>query len=213
MAYALVYAFEYLLVDLDGKPVSRMMSFATFVDGVIRSTTISYRFETLTGPLGPGGYALAALNGLGFFFGGFGVYSTPTMRLTACSRCGRYMPAAPQITGYGTPQELTPQFAYARRLLSEGNSPAATAVINKLSRTDSDCRIALAVASCSSCHRENYRLQLQVFKTPLGHVPLGAASGASWKTFEGFDVTDQVQSIVPTMPAREEQESGRASIL
>ena len=183
IAYLAVFVFEYLLVDVNGIPISTQLSFPSFVDAVIRATTISYRFHPLTPQLGLVGYPLAAFKLLAFFAGSLAVFGSPWLHRVSCARCARYMNEVASVSGYGTPPQLPVQFGYVRQLLTAGNSNAATAVVGGLSRTETAHKITLEVSSCEPCQREYHRLRLLHWQT-LARPP--------WVPVKGFDVSGQV---------------------
>jgi len=100
--FALHY-FSYVTLEVEGKNVSDYISFGTYLDTVIRSTSMrfSVRGRTIssTGELGGGGYEIALLQNLGFAAGGFAVY-TFLVSIPYCQRCSRYFSAKGKQTRY-----------------------------------------------------------------------------------------------------------------
>src|SRR3954468_3979658 len=91
VTFVLIYVFEYLLADVNGIPLSSLMSLASFANTSLRETTVRLHGRTVSGELGVAGIALAVVNLLGCWIGGLLVYAMPGMSRLSCDQCGRYM--------------------------------------------------------------------------------------------------------------------------
>jgi len=192
LGYALIFVFQYLLLDVNGTPISSVLSFGTFVDTVIRGATIKFGSTLHTPQLGAAGYGLVALQAGGFFLGGLGVFAMPSMGRPACAQCGRYLSEPATVTGSGTAAELRPQFAYARKLLSEANSKAASTLIGALPQNDASHRLRLETRACAACELEYCRLSVLEWGYPAPER--GKQPPATWIPVTGLDVGGQVSA-------------------
>ena len=115
LIYYLSYATAVVSVQGQGSiKLSKLASFGEFLDHSLRSTQLSLgragRQKT-SGELGAMGYALAALQVLGFSLGGFAVWAI--LRFTPyCESCARYLQKLSTTKRYSnSPEELEQRFA------------------------------------------------------------------------------------------------------
>ena len=182
----LVYAFQYLLLDVNGVPVHQQLSFWSFVDASIRATSISYKMRIETGSIGVAGYPFAVLNLVGFCAGSAAILTAPWLSAIACDRCARFMPAVTSASGYGTLPPLGVQFSFARRLLLGGETRAAMDLVAGLSQTDADYRMTLDVTSCDTCRRDYHHLRLLKWQTD---------ARPPWVPVKDFNLEGQVSAL------------------
>ena len=93
--YFAVHYLDYIALEIEDTPVREFLSFGEYMDISIRSTSMEFMRRGVatgaeTGELGNLGYGIAALQVLGFAFGGLGVYGYLVSR-PYCRRCSRFM--------------------------------------------------------------------------------------------------------------------------
>jgi hypothetical protein len=107
-----IHYLSYSTMQIEGKKVSDYISFWEYLNIAIRSASMSLRFHARdigsTGELGAFGYAVAALQILGFAAGGFCVYAYLTTK-PFCDKCSRYLSAKGKQIRYSTDSEKLQQ--------------------------------------------------------------------------------------------------------
>ena len=96
-AYVLIEYIHYLSVTYEGQSISSLISFPTYLDASIRSTSMKFSYRGAhqlgsTGELGSWGYAVALIQVLGFSLGGLSIYAYLTS-LIYCEKCSKYFSA------------------------------------------------------------------------------------------------------------------------
>jgi hypothetical protein len=158
LAFALIYWFEYTLIEVDGRPLSSVMSFGTFVPAVIGATTVHFGpFDTSA--IDDFGYPLAGLQALGFSFAGPSLFFRYLSTLH-CERCGRFLPEMTSTFGYGSPADLLKAFDTTRGLAAGGSLASAQAHVASLPRQELNHKLDLETTLCARCERAHYRLRL-----------------------------------------------------
>jgi hypothetical protein len=184
LTYLLIFAFEYLLMNVDGRPISTEIPFATFVDASIRNTTLSHRWHASSSPpLGAVGYPFAGLSLIGVIVGSLSIFGTPPFGRTACDRCARYMRDIAAVSEYVGAPQLAARFSYARDLLAAGETDSALKLIGSSTETDGSHQLALDVKSCDACARDYHHLRVLRWDT-MARPP--------WVTVKGAEVERQV---------------------
>ena len=184
LSFLLIFAFQYVLTTVEGRPVAAEIPFGTFVDSSIRNTGLNYRWRPAkTPPLGPAGYPFAALSLLGFFVGSAAIRTTPPLRRTACDRCARYMRDRASLSEYVSTPQLAARFSYARSLLTAGESDSAMELIGSSAETDTNHRLMLDLKSCDPCGRDYYHLRVMNWDT-MAQPP--------WVVLKGSELEGQV---------------------
>lgn len=90
-AFFLVHYIPYSLLEIDGIPISRVLSFWEYLDISIRATSMKFvRGKASTGELGSWGYVVAFVQLAGFALGGLGVWAYLT-EFPYCEKCRRYL--------------------------------------------------------------------------------------------------------------------------
>ena len=204
LTYLLIFVFEYLLMEVNGRSVSADVSFGTFVDAAIRETTLNVsplRSPARTGGprLGPGGYPFAVLSLLGFIIGSCAILATPPLRRIACDRCPRYVREIARTSGYVAAPLLESTFIYARDLLAKGETTAALQLVGALSQTDLDYRIELDVWSCDACTRDYYDLRVLQWDT-MAKPP--------WVPIKKLNITSRVPRLEPSVQVLSQRGAG-----
>ena len=93
-SYLLIEFVHYVTLTYEGKPISDLIPFVSYLDISIRSTSMEFSYRGAhnlgaTGRLGGWGYGIALLQILGFSFGGLAVYGYLS-GLIYCDRCSKY---------------------------------------------------------------------------------------------------------------------------
>lgn len=103
-----IYWLSYASLEIDGKSVSDLIPFSQYMDIVLQHQTMDFHFHGAkvgtTGELGGFGYVTAALQIIGFAFGGvaiFGYLST----LPYCDTCRKYLKARANQLRYSAEPE------------------------------------------------------------------------------------------------------------
>jgi hypothetical protein len=88
--FFVVQYLQYCYLEVHGAPVRSVISFPTFLDLVIRNSTIGLLLGPHTGPLGAFGYVAILLPIGGFAAGGYYLFSKLKVQ-AYCDRCGLYL--------------------------------------------------------------------------------------------------------------------------
>jgi hypothetical protein len=93
--FFLIYYLSYITPQIDGKGVSDYVPFWRYIDIMLRSTSMEFRYHGAvklgsTGELGTFGYVVAVLQIIGSAVGGFVVYAVLVSK-PYCERCSRYL--------------------------------------------------------------------------------------------------------------------------
>lgn len=191
LTYGLIFLFQYALLDVNGRPVQDQWSLLSFVDAAVRGTSLRYRMSGESPPLGVAGYAVAALNLAGFFFGSLFILGAPWFRRIACEQCARYMPEPTSVLAHGAREMLNVRFTYARNLLIGGEVRAAVDAVASLPEADANHRLTLDVTSCEACRRDYHHLQLLQWDTH---------ASPPWIPVKGFDEEGQIPRPESELP-------------
>jgi hypothetical protein len=188
LTFFLIHYLAYVTLKIDGKAVSDYIPFAKYLDIVIRSTSMQYRFHAsklgATGELGSLGYVVAGLQIIGFAIGGFCVYGWLAAK-PYCDRCSRYLSTKGRQTRYAENAEGL-QAATAQLACHMANGDVTLAVEehrNSLGfgspTLPKNCylRSVVEVQRCKKCERHWVKFAVEKL------------SGNDWK--EVSELTDQ----------------------
>jgi hypothetical protein len=181
LTYVAVFYLEFRMIGVNGTHANEVMSFGTFVDAMIRGSSIRFQGFSRTRALGALGYPLVALHAGGFLIGGGYMAARLTTPLS-CKRCRRHLPTPATAQAYGSEQELAFPFQRVHQLLEDGQGSAGMAQVESLSQREADYKLAIDLSRCESCRRQYYHLRLMRFVTD------------KWVPLSGFDKSSQVPS-------------------
>lgn len=202
LGYFAIYYFEYRGISVDGVALSSNIPFASFVDAVIRQSTVGlgFRGPVRTASLGAAGYPLAALHLAGFIFGGFGASVMAGAGL-ACDRCRRFLSHA-SAAAYG--RSAVDAFPYVHQLVQQGHGAAALSHIETLTEPESNVRLKADISTCIPCAREHFSVALAALSSvAVGYIPIGEATPATeqWKPLSGNTAAGYVDTATTPAPA------------
>lgn len=124
-----IHYLSYSTMQIEGKKVSDYIAFWEYLNIAIRSASMSFRFHASdfgsTGELGAFGYAVAALQILGFAAGGFCVYAYLVAK-PFCDKCSRYLSAkGKQIRYTADSEKLQQAISHVLGLIAKEDLSAA----------------------------------------------------------------------------------------
>jgi len=181
LTFSLIYWFEYSLVEVDGRPLSSLMSFTGFVRSVVGVASVRFMPFNTELAIGRAGYAFATLQAFAFCIAGLAPYFLNVSKLH-CDRCGRFLPDRPSAFGYGSPADLARAFVTVSGLASDGAVSSARAHVDSLPRQELNHKLDLETADCARCGRAYYRLRLLEWTLRQTWVPLPAHSVSGYVT-------------------------------
>lgn len=181
LTYVAVFYLEFRMIGVNGTHANEVMTFGTFVDAVVRRSSIRFQGFAPSGALGSLGYSLVAVHAVGFFIGGALMAARLTTPLS-CKRCRRHLPTPDTAQAYGREADLAFPFQRVHQLLEDGQGAAAMTQIASLSQREADYKLAIDLSRCESCRRHYYHLRLMRFVTD------------KWVPLQGFDKSGQVPS-------------------
>jgi hypothetical protein len=95
-----IYWLKYIYLTVDGEPISKWISYTGYLTYTLSHTSVSFdQFTRDTVALGFWGYAYAALQIVGFAFGGFCIYNL-VRSAPYCDGCGFYLKKKGKQTRY-----------------------------------------------------------------------------------------------------------------
>lgn len=159
--FLMIHFLDYLGLAVDGRRVSDYVSFPRYLDIAIRSSSISFRLNTLsvssTGELGVFGYVPALLQVAGFAAGGFAAFSF-LQRQPYCNRCSRYLRRKGVSLRYTADAVALEKSGPAvRERLEQGALGAALTMQRELGITDENLggnlQTRIEVRECPRCGR------------------------------------------------------------
>ncbi len=160
--FLVVNYLSYVTMQIDGKQVSDHLPFWQYLDIAIRSSSMEFRFRGAiklgsTGELGSWGYAVAALQVIGFAVGGFAIYRI-LVTTPYCNNCSRYLSYKGRGVRYTNDSDgLKESTNQILQHLSVGSVSPAVEQFKGFGRStaekDDHLRSALEVRHCKKCRR------------------------------------------------------------
>lgn len=190
--FFLIHFLAYATTDIQGKPLSELFSFARYLDIATRSTSMQYRFHSRpvgeSGALGSWGYAVAALQILGFAAGGLLAYYYLKC-VPYCEPCSRYFTAKGKQTRYATNKHELGETA--DQILGDLRGEEYAAAIERHEKSGSPkrhrkcmLRSSIEVRACKNCGRHWVKYKVE------------QVSGNDWKEIEGLTSTSFTNQVV-----------------
>ncbi|WP_395015335.1 hypothetical protein [Dongia sp.] len=163
----LIYYVQYATLVLDdGRRVSDYLSFGDYLDIVLTSAhyRVGRALQADVGEVGDYGYALAALQFIGFLLGGFAIGGFLLGHPT-CTKCGKYLRVLARSQKlFGGANEIS---AYRGALFSSPlNSPEFAELAkakHKAKIVKGSWQMNLMVRGCSDCKSQTFSSNCQVF--------------------------------------------------
>lgn len=158
--FFLLHYFNYYFLVVEGRPVRELMDFTSYLDSVLSHTAV--RFRMMRGPvsgpveIGSWGYLYAALQIVGFAFGGIAVYKYLDAQ-AYCERCSKYLVAKDAQTRYETRYTNATLLSQITTLMAAGRlQDAIAAHATSGSETygkDPKLRSQLEIRRCKNCNQ------------------------------------------------------------
>jgi hypothetical protein len=150
--YFVVQYIEYSYLEVKGQPVRNLVSFRTYLDIVIRNSTVGLLAGPQSSALGIFGYVLVLLPICGFALGGYFLFSKLQLR-PYCDGCELYLEPDWIDSRYAyTDDEMKQLFVVLKKLCREENLAGAAGYFLKwgLDLPPRNCRL-MAEISTSPC--------------------------------------------------------------
>jgi hypothetical protein len=188
LAFVLMYWDDYVTLDVDGTPASKLMSFAEFIH--FRVTTTHLRIRFLDFRVGWFGYVLSLVDFVGFLSGGFVVYSFLESQ-KQCPSCKLYLDTLGSMEYVVESMESATEYLEAFAKLANGDSTALTIIgeSSATSRTSpGSLRISTTLLGCPVCKRQFTQQRVAVFV------------GKDWKDIDSLTRESEVVTGVDLVP-------------
>jgi hypothetical protein len=153
--YFVVQYIEYSYREVKGQPVRSLVSFGTYLDIVIRNSTVGLLGGPQSDALGIFGYVLVLLPICGFALGGYFLFSKLQLR-PYCDRCELYLEPDWGDSRYAyTDEEMKQLFAVLKKFYREENFAAAAERFMKWGQDvpPRNCRLLTEISTspCPKC--------------------------------------------------------------
>lgn len=169
--YFLVYYIAYSLAEVNGAPVSRLVSFGRYMSLVIENRR-QYVYFTNFGRVGPLGYLLVAAQLAGFVIGGFFVVRT-LMKVPCCDHCDRILKNPKvMLRPSNSLLGLEDLFGKMRSALAAGRSAEAIQLMASPGAGPGNAahKLFLTLWKCDRCPVEFYSMFIKPGGDHVGHA-------------------------------------------
>jgi TPR repeat protein len=202
--YFLLNYMVYANLLVNGQHVSDIFSFTHYLDTVIENRKMSFIGVGSLGKTGFLGFALVAIQLVGFAAGGLMVYRNVASDLY-CEYCRRYLKITLAKSGYNSlSAEVGGVYQDAKAALQSGDSAGAVDLVSKLSTTPSGTlQLNLRLGQCPKCAAEYY------------HLGMSFEDGKKWHPhpdFQTHGVLRQPSDALPMALPHQPEKIGRARI-